>query len=204
MNRTLLVAARAISLIFRPFYLPVAGMVALFLFSYLQLMPLAYKLAAVLIVYVLTCLAPRQLIRLYRLYQGWAPFHLIRQEARAIPYVISILCYLLCYYVMRLLHMPHFAAVIIVAAIVTQTCCAVVNTWLKISTHTAAIGATTGAVAAFAFIFNFNPVWWIAALTLLAGIIGTGRMLLRLHTLPQIVAGHAIGTVTGFITIILT
>ena len=36
-------AARVLSMLFTPFYLPIVGLVALFTFSYLALMPWAYK-----------------------------------------------------------------------------------------------------------------------------------------------------------------
>ena len=121
-----------------------------------------------------------------------------------IPYVISIACYFLCYYVMKSLHMPHFMYDIVIAAIAIQILCAIINHWWKISTHTAAIGGTTGAVMAFSFIFGFNPLWWICALILLAGIVGTSRTLLRLHTLGEVAGGFLIGLFAGFGAVILS
>ena len=110
MNREkqIILAARIMSLIFTPFYLPFVGLVALFLFSYLSIFPWAYKLQVLVMVYLFTILLPTVLIHLYRRYQGWNLIELGHRERRMVPYVISILCYFTCIYVMDRLHMPHF------------------------------------------------------------------------------------------------
>ena len=178
------------------------GLVALFLFSYLSMMPPLYKVTVTVMVWLFTVVIPQLLIRLYRHYQGWSLLKMLKREERMVPYVISIACYFTCYYIMKTLHMPHFMRAVLVAAIVIQIFCALINNWWKISTHTAAIGGTTGAVMAFAFIFGFNPLWWICGLILLAGIVGTSRTLLRLHTLGEVAGGFLVGLFAGFITVI--
>ena len=37
----MILAARIVSMLFTPFYLPIVGLIALFLFSYLSIFPLA-------------------------------------------------------------------------------------------------------------------------------------------------------------------
>ena len=198
----LLLSARYISLLFTPFFLPVMGLIALFVFSYLSMMPMMYKVTVVIMVWLFTVVLPQVLIRIYRHYQGLSLLRVLKREERMIPYVISIASYFVCYYVMKSLHMPHFMCSIVVAAIAIQIMCAIINNWWKISTHTAAIGGTTGAVMAFAFIFGFNPLWWVCGLILLAGIVGTSRTLLRLHTLGEVTGGFLIGLLAGFIAVI--
>ncbi len=200
----LLLSARYISLLFTPFFLPVMGLIALFLFSYLSMMPLLYKITVTVMVWLFTVVMPQLLIRLYRHYQGWSVLKVLKREERMVPYAISIGCYFACYYLMNSLHMPHFMRAVLVAAIAIQILCALINNWWKVSTHTAAIGGTTGAVMAFAFIFGFNPLWWICALMLLAGIVGTSRTLLRLHTLGEVTGGFLIGLLAGFGAVILS
>ena len=204
-KRSILIAARYTSLVFTPFYLPLMGLAALFLFSYLSMMPWLYKGMVLLIVWIFTVFMPQMIIKLYHHYQGWSPLRLITREGRIVPYAISIACYLWCYYFMiSTLHTPHFMGAIIIAAIAIQILCAIINNWWKISTHTAAIGGTTGAVVAFGFIFYFNPFWWICLLLLLAGIVGTSRTLLRLHTLGEVTGGFLLGIFAGFTAVILT
>lgn len=202
-EKKLIIAARTMSLILSPFYLPIMGMIALFLFSYLKMLPMVYKLQFLFATYIFTVLMPTMLIHYYRRYQGWPVFALVNRERRMIPYVISIISYLTCFYLMQKIHLPHFMTSIIVTALILQVVCAIINISWKISTHTAGVGAFTGGLIAYSLIFNFNPVWWLSLLILLGGMVGSARMILRIHTLSQVVGGYLIGMLTAFIVIIL-
>ena len=201
-EKDIIIAARAVSMVFTPFYLPLAGLLALFIFSYMSLMPLFYKSLLLLMVYLFTILLPTLLIHAYRNYQGWSRWQLGKRESRMVPYIIAIICYTLCYFVMSYFHIPQFMANILVAALLIQIVCAVVNVWWKISSHTAAIGGFEGALVAFSILFAFNPLWWFCVILVIAGAVGTSRMILRQHSLSQVVTGFLAGTVIGFWAII--
>ena len=183
------------SMVFTPFYLPIVGLLSLFFLSYLSLMPLGYKLQVLTLVYFFTILLPTVLIHLYRKYNGWNLIELGHKERRMVPYVISILCYFFCVYIMDMLHIPHFMGTIVSAALAIQIVCALVNVWWKISTHTSAIGGVAGALFVFGELFAFNPIWWLCLVLILAGMLGTSRMILRQHSLAQVVAGFLVGLV---------
>lgn len=200
-EKNIIWTARIFSLVFTPFYLPIVGLASLFLFSYLSLIPLGYKLTVLGLVYVFTILMPTYLIRLYRHYQGWRPFDFIVRERRMVPYVISIVCYSVCYYLMSIAHIPHFMGSILVAAVLIQVVCALINVWWKVSMHETAIGGVAGALLAFAIIFTFNPIWWFCLVMLISGIVGSSRMILRQYSLSQIVAGWFLGFILAFLTI---
>ena len=199
----IMMAARAMSVESTPFYLPVIGLAALFSFSYLTLLPWSYKLLVVAMVYLFTVLLPTLLIHLYRKYQGWSLLDIGAKERRMVPYVISILCYFACFYLMNVLHIPRFMSSILVAALIIQVVCALINVWWKISTHTAAIGGVAGALISFSLIFSFNPVWWLCIVIILAGMVGTSRMILRQHSLFQVVAGFLVGLLSAFYMILI-
>ena len=201
-EKQIIMTARLVSLIFTPFYLPLVGLIVLFSLSYLNQYPLSYKFFVLIVVYFFTILLPTLLIHLYRRYQGWSLFELGRRERRVVPYAISILCYFTCIYLMERMHMPHFMGSIVIAALLIQIVCALVNVWWKISTHTAAIGGMAGALFVFSELFGFNPVWWFCLIFIIAGILGTARMLLRQHTLGQVVGGFFVGIVCAALGII--
>ena len=106
-------------------------------------------------------------------------------------------------FVVNLFHIPHSVGSVLVAAMVIEVLCTVINLKWKISSHMAAIGGLAGALVAFAQIFSFNPVWWLCLVILIAGFIGTSRMILRQHTLPQVLAGFFLGIVCAFWAVIL-
>ena len=197
-EKDIILTARVMSIVFTPFYLPLVGLIALFTFSYMAMMPWRYKLLVLALVYVFTILLPTVLIHVYRRYQGWTLIDLGVKERRMVPYILSILCYFSCYYLMNVLHFPHFMSRILMAALLIQVICALINVWWKISTHTAAIGGVAGALMAFAIIFDFNPVWWLCVVFLIAGLLGTSRIILRQHSLLQVCAGFVVGAVSGF------
>lgn len=202
-EKHIIFAAKALSVIFTPFYLPLLGLAALLTLTYLSLLPWTYKLFLVVTFWVFTIALPSLLIRLYRHYQGWSLFQMASKERRVIPYVISIVSYLLCYYVMAAVHVPHFMGSILMAALVIQITCAIVNLFVKVSTHMAAIGGVAGALAAFSVIFGFNPVWWLCVVLVLAGLVGTSRMILRQHSLHEITLGFLVGTGCAFVSVLL-
>lgn len=197
-EKHLILAARVLSMMFTPFYLSLVGFVAMFTFSYLSIAPLGYKLRVVGMVYLFTILLPTLLIRAYRRYNGWTLWQLGRREKRMVPYLISIMCYALCYTLMETGHIPHFMTIILMAALAIQMVCAMINIWWKISTHTAAIGGVAGALQAFALLLGFNPSWWLGVVTVAGGMVGTSRMVLRQHTLWQVVAGYLTGMAVAF------
>ena len=200
--KTIIFAARIISMLLTPFYLSVVGVLAIFSFSYLSMFPWQAKLSLVLLTYAFTVLIPSILIHLYRQYHGWTLFQLGHREKRMIPYVISILCYSLCLYIMDWLHLPHLLTAILTAALVIQILCAIINVWWKISTHTAAIGGVTGSLIGFSFLFSFNPMWWLCLVILLSGLVGSSRIILRQHSLSQVSMGYFLGIASSYLTII--
>lgn len=202
-EKEIIFTAKMLSVVFTPFYLPIIGLLSLFIFSYLSLLPWTYKLFLLLMFYLFTVFVPTALIRFYRRYHGWTLIELGSRERRVIPYVISIFSYLVCYYIMAATHVPHFMGSILIAALVIQIACAIINLFIKISTHTAAIGGVAGALLAFSVIFSFNPVWWLCIVLLLAGMVGTSRMILRQHSLRQVVLGFLAGVACSFVSVLL-
>lgn len=201
-QKQIILTARIISMLFTPFYLPIVGLAVLFTFSYLSMFSWSYKIQVLLLAYLFTILLPTLLIHLYRRYQGWSLIELGHRERRMVPYIVSIACYFACIYVMERLHMPHFMSSIIVAALLVQIVCALINIWWKVSTHTAAIGGVGGALFAFAYYLGFNPVWWLCVVFLVAGVVGSCRMILRQHSLAQVVIGFWIGFISAAIAIL--
>lgn len=201
-EKNIILLSRAVSMVFTPFYLPLVGMIILFFFTYMSELNLGYRLSILGMVYLFTILLPTFLIRLYRKHQGWNLFELGKQERRMVPYIISILCYSACFYVMSVRNVASFMGRIVIAALVIQVLCAVINVWWKISTHTAAIGGVVGALMAFSVLFYFNPAWWLCLVFFVAGLVGTSRMILLQHSLLQVVSGFGVGLVSAFLIIL--
>ena len=80
-------------MLYAPFYLPVVAFIVLFMFSYLNMLPLATKAVLTLVVYFFTLLLPHIAIYAYRKINGWTRHQMSRRERRFVPYIMSIVSY---------------------------------------------------------------------------------------------------------------
>ena len=186
------------SLVLTSFYLPlvcVLVLTALFTLSYLSLLPLPYKLMVLAVVVIFTIALPLFFVitHLAMRLEQWTARELGQKHLRMVPYAFSLAGYGSCVWVLQSMNVFHFILSIVIATMIVQIVCTIINIWWNISTHTAAIGGIAGALVAFAEILGFNPVWWLCVILMLAGILGSVSMMVRQHTLPQVVASFGIG-----------
>lgn len=203
MNKSILLGARVLSSIFRPQYFPLVGFVVLFVCTYLSLLPWPYKGAVLLLVALGTLILPTITIRMWQRMNGLKLHHLRLREKRFFPYLVNILYYAFTLHILHSFHLPSYMGGILVASLAIQVSCTVINAFWKISMHCAGAGGVVGALIAYSLLFSFNPVWWLCLCLLIAGLVGSSRMLLRQHTLGQVGAGVLLGAVCGFAGILL-
>ena len=202
-EKYLIYAAKVLSILFAPFYFSILAFLVMYVFSYMKLLPLNYKLLILGVVYGFTIALPLLGIAMYGKLSGLRRHQMTKRELRFVPYVITIVCYSCCLVLMDSLHIPHFMISILVCALSVEVVCAIVNNWFRISTHAAAAGAMNGALLAFSIIFNFNPLWWLCLTLLIAGMVGSSRIILRQHSLREVNWGAVVGFLCGVITILI-
>lgn len=200
-EKDLITMSKIVSIICSPFLMPLVGVLLLFIFSYLTLLNWQMKLYIIIIFLLFTIMLPLTLIRIYCRHKGWSMTELKERKKRLVPFIFCILSYLLGYYILSSNHMPYTITCIIIASIVIQVICAIIHRWWHISVYCAAIGGVLGAIIAFSRVFVFNPVWWMCLIILIAGLVGTSRMVLKKHTLGQVVAGFLLGVACTIIVI---
>ena len=192
--RYLIKFAKVFSAVFSPFYAPTWAFVWLFLYSYLRLWPWEYKVFILALVLMFTVVLPRVTIDIFRRVNRWSHWQLSHRRHRHMPYFITIASYMACVLIFMQLNTALFMRGMILAMLAIGMLCALVNIWWKVSTHMAGMGGLFGTVIAFSSLFYFNPLMPMCVILLLSGIMGTSRMILRQHTLAQVVAGFLIGT----------
>ncbi len=202
-HKIALKAARMVSNMFRPVYMPTLAFLALFSFTFLNFLPWPFKGAVLALVYLSTAALPMLSIYTYRKLRGLTHFQLRERERRAVPYLLSLIWYMVGLHLMTDMHLPRYMGGILMGAILIQITCSLINMRWKISVHAAAVGGLTGTVMALSLLLVFNPTWWLCACILLCGVTNAARMALRQHTLMQVVAGTLVGVIGGFIGTIL-
>ena len=154
------------------------GFAVLFFFTYMSLLPWAFKLSVLVMVLMGTVLLPRLTILFWRRSRGWER-HLLRlRENRFMPYLTYLLYYVFTLHVLNRFHLPHYMSGILIASLFIQGSCLLINTKWKISMHAAGAGGVVGALLAYSMLFYFNPLWWLSLSILLVGLVGSSRMLL--------------------------
>ena len=195
-DRSLIRTARVISAIFTPFSIPFLAFLILFLFSYLRIMPIQYKLIVLGVVYCFTILMPTLTIFLFRKINGFSPEDLGERKRRFMPFLLTITSYVFCLVMMHRLNIPWYMTGIILAALIMMVICIVVNLKWKLSEHMAGVG-----VVSFSALFGYNPVWWLCLFILIAGVLGTARIILQHHTLGEVLVGFAVGLICSLLVL---
>ena len=200
-DRSLIRTARVISAIFTPFSIPFLAFLFLFLFSYLRIMPIQYKLIVLGVVYCFTILMPTLTIFLFRKINGFSPEDLGERKRRFMPFLLTITSYVFCLVMMHRLNIPWYMTGIILAALIMMVICIVVNLKWKLSEHMAGVGAIVGGLVSFSALFGYNPVWWLCLFILIAGVLGTARIILQHHTLGEVLVGFAVGLICSLLVL---
>jgi hypothetical protein len=192
-DRTLIRGAKIISWILTPFSIPFFAFLILFLFSYLNILPLEYKLIVLGIVYCFTILMPTLTIYLFQKINGFAWAELSERKKRYVPFILTILSYVCCLLMMRKMSIPWYMTGIILVALIISIICVVANFKWKLSEHMAGCGGIVAGLISFSALFGYNPVWWLCLFIFVSGILGSARIVLQHHTLGEVISGFFVG-----------
>ena len=198
-DKTMLRVARVTSIVFTPFSIPFLAFLVLFLFSYLRIMPILYKGIVLGIVYCFTILTPTITIFLFRKINGFARQEQSERKKRYVTILLTIISYVFCLLMMRKLNIPWYMTGIIFVSLVISIICILVNLKWKLSEHMAGMGGIIGGLVSFSALFSYNPVVWLCLFILIAGILGSARIVLGHHTLGEVLSGFVVGLVCSFL-----
>ncbi|MCM1489518.1 MAG: hypothetical protein NC095_01635 [Muribaculum sp.] len=184
-----------LSWIFVPLLMPVYGILLIFNLSILSLASFQTKLFFTLVVLGVNFVFPMATVLMLKKMGLIQDIGLNGRRERLIPYIITIICLggtaWFLYYKGAPLWVAMFFAGGTLTAIINMT----VNFRWKISAHAAGIA---GIVAMLIQITKEGfpmpgMTWWIVGSILLAGMLCSARVWLGRHTLPQVLAGSAVG-----------
>lgn len=188
--------ATLLSTVFHPLLMPTYGIAIALYTSYMRIF--GDRLLGIVIVGVLltTCILPS--LGIYILYKlgHISDFRLHERTERTIPYLINFACYVACYLYLYRFGIPGWIIAFIAGAIVALIISLFINRYWKISAHMVAAGSMVTLVFLMSF-YGLMLTPYILPLqiasVLLAGAIGSSRILLKRHTLGQVGAGFALG-----------
>lgn len=203
MNNSLLERiATSVSIVMSPLIMPTYGVFLALWVSIMSFLSVDTRLLALSVVFILTFALPILFVSVLVRLRKVKHFSLDDQHDRKLPYVFAIICYAATAFYLYSIHSPIWLLAFVIGGIIAAAIAFTVNFWWKISGHMTGI---SGIIALLFFIHfygleAFDLFWLIIATIMLAGVVGTARLILRQHTIPQEIAGF----VNGFFSVSLT
>ncbi len=195
---------KIITYIFQPLLIPTYGIILLMQLSLFQLFPTSYRLFAIAGTVLFTCILPSLPILFMMKNRQISDIFISKREERTMPYLFSLLAYIFwVLFLWRTLQFPMEFVLLAIGSIVSVVLMVFINLIWKISAHTAGMGGLIGGIFGVAFVAAINPVWIITAAIIIAGLVAISRILLKAHTLSQVIGGFFLGFACVFIPVIV-
>lgn len=192
-TKILALSARTVSIVFHPLLIPSLGFLLLFNSDfYFSMLPWSLKRFVLLVVFLSTCVLPLLSILLLSLNQR-IDVKMEKSTDRILPLILSSLFSFMGYLILKKVPIFPIYNFFLVATILVQIALLIVSLRWKISAHAAAIGGLIGGFLALSFRLNENPFLILSGLILIAGMVGTARLILEKHTNGQVYAGFLLG-----------
>ncbi|MFV0375822.1 MAG: phosphatase PAP2 family protein [Mangrovibacterium sp.] len=193
--------AKAISLLFHPLLMPTIGILLLMNTGfYFALISFEAKKYILLIVFTSTCLLPLISIGILLLFTRFK-LDLDKHGDRILPFMSTALFYYLGYYLLGRLPIFPIYRILLIGSIFTIALLMFISVRWKISAHLAGIGGLIGAMLALSLRLSINSSDLLAGLIIIAGLLGSSRILLGKHSPLQVYAGFTMGFIVNYLLI---
>jgi hypothetical protein len=187
--------ASLLSAVLHPLILPTLGMIILFnLNTYLSYsIPGQAKKFILLIVFINSAIAPVLSILLLKKTGFIKDVMLDERSERMLPLLLSAIYFFITYYLLRKVALPSLLYFYIIGATVLVLLTLIITFRWKISIHMVSMGGFTGFLISLALLLHIDIDWLLILTFLASGLLGTARIKLNAHDLPQVFAGYAMG-----------
>lgn len=191
--------AHFFSWLFQPLLMPLAGTLIFLSLPYyaFMLMPPKLKWLVIFCNLLFTILLPAGFILLMKRFRLVSSIRLDERSDRPLPVFITGLFYIFnLYYLFQLNnYLPGVYYYFQLAGTISVFMTLLVSVWWKISMHMTGAGGLCGSVLMASLVWNLDLRYILAAAFLMAGIVGTARLKLEVHTPAQVLAGFIAGFV---------
>ncbi len=188
-----------ISSIFQPLLMPIYSVALLFVYTYFRFVYASHFFSLLIPTVLFTFLIPGVLIYIMMRVGIISDLSLPKRSDRFAPYAVAILSFGFLIYYFYKLGLPTWFLMMLGASIIVMLMATIITLWWKISAHMFGISSLIGGVMAVCyFVEKSNPSYLFMVLFLLAGMVGTSRIILKRHTPGQVYAGFLLGFMVSF------
>ncbi len=194
--------AEIISMIFTPLIIPTYAVCYCINLPYIAIQSsLSARIMVSLAILCITCMIPIISIAFLYKYGKISDPGVNQQKDRLIPYIITIISYIVGAIYLTEVNAPKWIPMFLIGGGLAAITSLLINLKWKISAHGAGMG---GLVALFFTIWaneyaQEDYMLATSIVILLTGLVGTSRLILKRHTLGQVLAG----TINGFFWVFL-
>ena len=187
--------AKIISVVFNPLLIPTFGILLLFNMDTFitYVIPARAKTLVTIIVLINTAIAPFLAIIFMKRVGFINDLLLDKRNERLLPMIIGVLLYFFTYYILRQSSLPSLVHFYFLGATMLVIISLFITLKWKISLHMVSMGGLTGLLLVTTFLLKTDIVYLITAVILISGLVGTSRLILKLHTPGQVFAGFILG-----------
>lgn len=192
--------ANILSWLMVPLMMPVYGLLLIFGLTILTLAPGLMKLSFIGVVAGINLIMPILLFVLLKRLGFIDDLGLNGRKERLIPYIITIVGYLLTAWFMTGKGAPLWMSLFFYGGAVAAAINLVINMWWKISAHAAGVAGLIALLLHISHQGMVSPqifIWLILSIAV-AGLLGTARVWLERHTVWQVLAGYTVGFCSVF------
>ena len=190
---------KVISLIFQPLLMPTYAMILLMNMDIFSVLPLRWRLIAIIGTFIFTGVLPALPIWLLMKKGEVNDLVISKREERTMPYLFSFMAYVFwALFMWRTLQFPIFIVAMGMGSAISIFIIVFINLKWKISAHMAGIGGLCGAVFGVCYRTAINPVWLIAIILFISALVAFARLELKAHTPGQVLAGYVVGFIAVF------
>lgn len=197
MPKTLIKAARVVSVVLHPLFIPLyAFLITLGLTGHYRLQIPAHAILTVAgLIFFLTAVVPSVIFYMMLRMRMISSLHMPYRQERNVPILITALFFYLTYQILGRFGVAPLFSFYMLAASMLSLLSLGINLWQKLSLHMVALGALAGSMSVFAKLFGEHYLLIALVAVLAAGVAGSARLILRAHREIEIY----IGFLTGFI-----
>lgn len=201
-NKLIAGLSRLLSNALSPLLMPTYGVLIVLWASVLCLLPAGSRVAVLLVCMGITCILPLIFLNVLRHFKLVKDLHVEQRQQRLLPYLFSALSYGVAAYYLYYCHSPQWFIMFMVGTAVTVLIMALINLKWKISAHMAGIGGVVALIYQIHVqgLSAFDMVWLLCLSIIIAGVLGSARLVLKRHDSWQVLAG----AVVGFLCVSLT
>jgi len=129
--------------------------------------------------------------------------HLPLRNERRYPLLMGVVFYTVAWWLIKSVNEIQSINYLFIAGLFTLAILLVLNHFIKLSIHMAAIGGLTGMFTVFSLLPGFDSWYFLLGAVMASGLVASSRLYLKAHTVKEVIWGYTIGFLSQYILLLI-